>query len=82
MEFKDLLGSNITTFTRHIGSTKYVIEDGNIVFKEVNKRFQYMQPTPKHSKIFEKFITLEFETRTLDGEFIPYCICLYVGEKA
>lgn len=82
MEFKDFLGSSITSFSRLIGSTKYIIENSEIVFKEVNKRFQYMQPTPKHSKIFEKFITLDIETRILDGEFIPYCICLYDGDKA
>jgi hypothetical protein len=82
MEFKDFLGANIYSFTRHIGSTKYIIENSEIVFKEVDKRFQFMQPTPKHSKVFDKFITLDIETRIINDEFVPYCICLYDGEKA
>ena len=49
--------------------------------KEVTKKYQYIQPTNKHSKPFNKFITLDIETRTIDGVFIPYCICIYDGQK-
>ena len=81
LEFKDILGKAVDTFTRIIGSSKYYIEEGKITLKEVTKKYQYIQPTNKHSKPFNKFITLDIETRTIDGVFVPYCICLYDGKK-
>ena len=81
IEFRDFLGKAVDTFNRVIGSSKYYIEEGKITLKEVTKKYQYIQPTNKHSKPFNKFITLDIETRTIDGVFIPYCICLYDGQK-
>lgn len=82
LEFKDLLGANVNSFTRVIGNTKFIIENSRIVLKEITKKFQYMQVSVKHDRKFEKFITLDIETRTINGVFIPYCISLYDGKKA
>ena len=45
--------------------------------KLVQKRFQFMQVTAKQSSFFEKFITLDIETRLVNNDFVPYCISLY-----
>ena len=82
LEFKDILGKAVDTFTRIIGSSKYYIEEGKITLKEVTKKYQYIQPTNKHSKPFNKFITLDIETRTIDNKMVPYCICLFDGRKS
>ena len=82
MTFKDKLGINLESFIREIGSTKFYIENGKIVFKETIKKFQFMQPSSKHGKIFSKFVTLDIETRTINGIFVPYCISLFDGKKA
>ena len=50
MKFQDLLGNNVYNFTRIMGSTTSIIKDGKIVFKETNKKIQYIQPTNKHEK--------------------------------
>lgn len=91
LKFQDFLGNNIYNFTRIIGSTTSVIKDGKIVFKETNKKVQYIEPINKQEKLFTKFITifpgthagkLDIEAKTIDGVFIPYCISLYDGKKA
>lgn len=82
LEFKEYLGITNTTFTRVIGSTKYCIENSKLVFKEVSKKFQYMEKTSTHEKPFTKFITLDIETRSIDGVLTPYCISLYDGIKS
>lgn len=52
LEFKDYLGKGVDTFIRAINSTKYFIERGRIVLKDVSKQFQFIQATNVHNSIF------------------------------
>ena len=41
----------------------------------------YIKTKIKTLMIDNKFITLDVETMVVDGEHIPYCVCLYDGKN-
>lgn len=42
--------------------------------------FKFIKPLKPSTKNFTKFITFEIETRTIDNQMVPYCICIFDGK--
>jgi hypothetical protein len=78
----DTYGNNSTSFTRTVNDKKLIIENGIIVFKSQLKKVGGIKPTKPSKDLKNKFITLDIETRTLDGILSPYCISFFDGTKA
>jgi hypothetical protein len=82
LSITDTFGNNPTSFTRTVNDKKLIVENGIIVFKSQIKKVGGIKPTKPSKDLKNKFLTLDIETRTLDGIISPYCISFYDGKKA
>jgi hypothetical protein len=80
IEYKDKL-INKDQMVRTIGRNEYYYKlDGKLELIAVKKLSSFIKPiyvSDKRSKLNEKFITLDMETRVIDGKHLPYAICWY-----
>jgi hypothetical protein len=85
--FIDILndGYNLNSFTRIITNklkNKEIIlkfSDSKVIFKSVQKNLKFIKPISKESDIKQKFITMDLETREIDGIMSVYCCSIYDG---
>lgn len=81
IQFKDTLDftSNLSTFKREFKGKVYYYKDGELVFKEVERKCKFLTKVTGSSHISNKFLTLDIETRTLNGIMVPYCVSIFDG---
>ena len=85
-KFKDqLIDSKLENclynFTRTINNQEYLFKEGNLVLKSVNRITKFIQP--KKTRVYFRntnFITMDLETRTLNGVMQPVCVSIYDGK--
>jgi hypothetical protein len=68
------------SFERIINDQKYIIKDGNIIFKSIIRKCKFMSKIKKSTIITDKFITMDIETVNKKGVLKAYCVCLYDGK--
>lgn len=73
---------NLREFTRKEGRNESVIEGGEEVFKSTIRKFPYMTPVKNDAILTSKFITMDLETREINGSHSVYCISVFDGEEA
>jgi hypothetical protein len=84
LSFIDIVynSQNPNSFVRLIKDTQYVYEKGVKVLTQKRKKSKYFTNL-KICKTFKyKFITMDLETKDIDGILIPYCVSIFDGEKA
>lgn len=81
LQFKDILDStdNLSTFKRIFKGKVYYYKDVALVFKQIERKYKFLTKIKGSSHISNKFLTLDIETRTLDGLMTPYCISIFDG---
>jgi len=81
IQFKDTLDSisNLSTFKREFKGKVYYYKDGELVFKQVERKCKFLTKVTGSSHISNKFVTLDIETRTLNGKMKPYCVSIFDG---
>ena len=78
---KDIISNNDRTFTRIIGNSKYLYVDGKEDVLFMKKRVQFIEPISRSLNRIQSFITMDIETKMVDGELIPILISLYDGKN-
>lgn len=78
-DFKDLKSNNNSNFRRLINNEEFVYINGNIVLKYHKKNVTFIEPTLKNKEIDNNIITMDIETRTINNQMLPYCICTFDG---
>ena len=73
--------TDLSTFNRVVKGQKYYYEEGKIFLKQIEKKAQYLTKLRKSNVMSEHFITMDLETRNVDGVMIPYCISVYDGKN-
>lgn len=82
LEFFDYPEKGSTlNFTRKVKNLEYIYRDGSIVITMENKQFNSIVPQRVSKTMFNKILTFDIETRTLNGVMSPYCICYHDGER-
>jgi hypothetical protein len=82
LELVDTLGNNPTSFTRIIEKTKkFIVENGIIVFESHQRNVESISTIDPCKELTNKFLTLDLETRTIDGILSPYCVGIFDGDK-
>ena len=82
IKFKDKKeeSDNLNSFTREIWDLKkheeYFFVDGELKLKKIRKNVRFLKPLLKDAFLSSKFITMDLETRNIDGELTPYCISI------
>ena len=85
LSFKDIKSStsNLQTFTRKIylknNEITYKFINGEIVYQSKKKIFEYFKTIKKESRIKDKIITMDLETRVINNIITPYCCSIYDG---
>lgn len=57
----------------------YIIENNNIVLKKIKRKVSFMKPAVKSMTISDHFITMDLETRTIDGVMSVIAISIFDG---
>lgn len=81
--FKDQLNDslNLGTFTRVLNGQKYDYINGKIVLKQKICQIKFMDSIQRDLFKNSKYLTLDLETRTLNGVMEPYCVSIYDGKE-
>jgi len=69
------------TFTRLIDKKTFIISGEKVVFMHVNKTCKFISSLSPSKSFNPKFITMDIETRVVNGKFEPICISLFDGEN-
>jgi len=84
LNFTDIV-NNIqipNSFVRIINDSQYVYEKGIRVLTQKRKKTKYFTNL-KTCKTFKyKFITMDLETKNINGILTPYCVSIFDGEKS
>ena len=82
-EFTDRIIENgkLNSFRRIIRNHEYIFIDGKCVLKQIKKESKFLKPLIANAFISSKFITMDLETRAIDGVMIPYAVCIYDGKS-
>lgn len=71
-----------SNFTRVINNQTYVVRDGEVLIKKIIRKANFIKRKKTQNKIDPKYLTIDFETRVIDGDFVPYCVSLFDGKVA
>jgi hypothetical protein len=82
LQFIDKVSLSLTDFDRIIDNHLYKIRDGKQVLKKITKKTKFLDKIKLDKSISNKFITLDIETRNVNGIMTPYCISYFDGLKA
>lgn len=73
---------NLTEFKRTVKRHVYYFCDGDIVFHSQTFKKNYFKAIKQHLHINEKFITMDLETKEVDGKLVPYAVSTYDGKNS
>ena len=72
--------NDLSTFTRILDDHTYIFREGVLILKLKNiKNVKYLSRVIGATHISNKFITMDLETRDLDGIMTPYTVSIYDG---
>jgi len=84
LEFTDTLieKGKLNSFIRKVKNQEYIFIDGNLIVKKIQKQTKFINKIISQSFMSKNFVTMDLETRTIDGNMTPYCISIYDGKKS
>src|SRR5271156_660750 len=84
LEFTDTIieKGKLNSFTRKLKNHEYIFIDGNLILKKIHKQVKFIKKIISQSFISKNFVTMDLETRVIDGIMTPYCVSSYDGKKA
>lgn len=72
---------NLTSFTRKLNNQTYIFEDGDLKLKMIERKCKMFTKTKKAIHLSDKIITMDIETRTINGLMKPITISLFDGKN-
>src|SRR5882762_102413 len=70
---------DLTYFSRKLKTHNYIYKNGNLIIKEIERKYKYLKPIKKNLIINKNLITMDLETSTTNGIMSPVCISIYDG---
>lgn len=80
LKFKDSITTNLNSFKREFKNQIIWYENGKIVLKLIKRKSKFISSIKPSLYLSEKFITMDIETRNIDGDMQAYCVSLYDGD--
>lgn len=71
---------NLLSFSRKLKSHTYIFINGEVVLKGVERKCKYLSTIKKDIMYSNNFITMDLETRNLNGILNPICVSIYDGK--
>ena len=72
----------LDSFIRKINNQEYIFIDGKLIIKKVIKHTKYLTKLIPDGFINNKILTMDLETRIINGNTSPYCVSIYDGSQA
>jgi len=72
--------NNYNSFVRLIDNSQYVYDKGEKVLSQKRKKVQYFTNLKPCKKVSYQFITMDLETKSINGNLIPYCVSIFDGK--
>jgi hypothetical protein len=72
---------NLSTFKRTLKNQEYYFKDGELQLRKLKLETKFLLPILQSAFITKKFITMDLETRTINGKMSPYCVYSYDGKE-
>jgi hypothetical protein len=84
LEFTDTIieKGKLNSFVRKVKNQEYIFIDGNLIVKKIQKETKFINKIICSGFTSKLFLTMDLETRTIDGIMTPYCVSIYDGNKA
>lgn len=81
LKFTDSMNdnTNLKSFTRKIKNQIYIFENGILILKKIKRETSYLSKIKLSANRNKNFITMDLETKLINGIMIPYCVCIYDG---
>jgi len=83
LNFKDTLllenSYDLYSFKREFKNQTFIVENSEIVLKYINRKTKFISKIKPSISLSEKFITMDLETRNINGEFSVYLASIYDG---
>jgi len=70
------------SFVRIIRNTQYVYENSERVLSLKRKKVKYFTQVPICKSLTKSFITMDLETKDINGTLVPYCVSIFDGKEA
>jgi hypothetical protein len=70
------------SFVRVIDNNQYVYVNGEKVLSQKRKKAQYFSNLPSCKSLTENFITMDLETKSIEGILVPYCVSIFDGKNS
>lgn len=83
LSFKDSMldVNDLSTFKREFKNQSFIFENGNLKLKTIKRNTRFITSLKPSISLNEHFITMDLETRNLNGVLSPYCVSVYDGKK-
>jgi hypothetical protein len=81
LSWKDIMRAkfDLSTFERVIKNQEYVFVEGKLIVKKIKKRVSFLSKVKQNIHNSKNFITMDLETRTINGEMSSYCVSIFDG---
>jgi hypothetical protein len=70
---------DLTHLAIKLKTHSYIYKNGNLILKEIERKFKYLKPIKKNLILNKDLITMDIETITTKGRMSPVCISIYDG---
>jgi hypothetical protein len=70
-----------SSFVRLIKNSQYVYDKGVLVYTQKRKSVKYFTNLSKCKGLTRNYITMDLETKCINGNLIPYCVSIFDGNK-
>lgn len=83
-EFIDIIedSSNLNNFIRIIKNQLIVYNNKEVVYNQNRHSVKYFTKVKTCDDLFRKIITMDIETKNIEGNLVPYCICIFDGKDS
>jgi hypothetical protein len=83
LEFIDrpIENGKLSSFIRTLRNHEYIFIDNKCVLKKIKRENKFLTPIIGYASLSNKFITMDLETRAIDGIMTAYAACIYDGQN-
>lgn len=82
--FIDIIHNPIepASFIRVYNNSQFIFEQGKLVYSQKRQKAKYFKTLKKDTFLSDNFLTMDLETKNINGILEPYCISIFDGKKA
>lgn len=82
LKFKDTINqkNDLSSFTRVFSNQEYIVDNNKVILKKIHKKVQFLNTKNRDMYNSKKIISMDLETRVINGIMSSYCVSVYDGK--